>query len=349
MDTANIIRMFWHGSAPGLYEQLSIRSFLAQGHRVQVYAYGEYPLPAGAELVDAATVLPAARVFNYRRGPGAGSVAAFANLFRYKLLYEQGGTWADCDLFCRRSLKDLPPACVGRQDPDTVNNGVMRFPAGHQLPAALFEAAERLGTDLAWGDTGPQLLTRLLPDYPDVVVLPAKSFYPVPWRHTWQLLAPAQYQRCVNAVADSYTVHWWNEIIRRIGMPKDRLPPEGSWLERQAGLPDAPRWDVRHMATWIANHQQALPVSNLLQGKRRTTGLLTDSAQVCLDLGEHELALQLLAAAHQLRPDNNFLRISLARVLLAMGRPDEAMPHLQAGLADPATHAQARELQAGLS
>lgn len=347
----DVIRMFWHGPAPGFYERLSIQSFLDHGHRVEVYAYDDLALPAGAVLMDAGTVLPAGRLFSYRKGHGQGSFAAFANLFRYKLLHEQGGTWADCDLFCQRPFSDLPPACVGREDARVINNGVLRFPAGHPLTAALFEAADQLGTDVAFGATGPALLTRLLPDYPAVTVLPATVFYPLHWRDTWRLLVPEQAGHCAGATQDSHAVHWWNEVLRQIGMPKDRLPPPGSWLAQQFRQPDAPHWTGDQLNVWIANHlakQVAEPLRQVIVGESRPARLLLDSAEVCLQHNLRGPAADLLTAAHQLKPGNALIRLRLARVLLDLGQPQQAAPHLQAALADPATRELARQLQARL-
>lgn len=347
----DVIRMFWHGPAPGWYEHLSIRSFLEHGHRVEVHAYDELALPAGAVLVDARRVLPADRLFSYGKGHGKGSFAAFANLFRYKLLHEQGGTWVDCDLFCQRPFTDLPPACVGRQDARVINNGVLRFPAGHPLTAALFEAAEQLGTKVAFGAAGPSLLTHLLPAHPDVAVLPAHTFYPLHWRDTWRLLLPEQFRYCADAVAGSHAVHWWNEVLRQIGMPKDRLPPPGSWLAEQFRQPDATHWTADQTRNWVANHNATVvaePLRQLIVGESRPPRLLLDSAEVCLRQNLRGQAADLLAAAHQLQPGNALIRLRLARVLIDLGKHPQAEPHLQAALADPATRELARQLQARL-
>ena len=37
--------------------------------------------------------------------PDSGSLAAFSNLFRYKLLLERGGWWVDTDVICLRPFR----------------------------------------------------------------------------------------------------------------------------------------------------------------------------------------------------------------------------------------------------
>ena len=181
MGNDNIVRMFWYGKTLSAYELLSITSFLKQGHQVEVFSYGELSLPSGAVLVDAAEVLPESEVFTYQNGAGKGSVSAYSNLFRYKLLYERGGIWADSDVMCLRPMDSLPPACAGRQDDTTVAVGIMRLPPGHPLAGELYEQAARLGQNIQWGQAGPRLMSRLLPNYPDVETLPVTAFYPVNW------------------------------------------------------------------------------------------------------------------------------------------------------------------------
>src|SRR5258705_11250485 len=95
------IQMLWIGSRLSALEQLSIRSFLANGHAVHLYAYGEVAgVPAGTTTRDAREILPEAEVFTYSTGFGKGSPSAFSNYFRYKLLHERGGMWCDIDIVC---------------------------------------------------------------------------------------------------------------------------------------------------------------------------------------------------------------------------------------------------------
>lgn len=352
MTDVNIIRMFWHGEPPGLWEQLSIRSFLAQGHRVEVHAYTDMPLPAGAVLVDAAQTLPASQVFTYARGRGKGSFAAFANQFRYKLLHERGGTWSDCDMLCLRPFNDLPPVCVGRESPQTVNNGLLRFPAGHPLTAALYEQAAHMGSNILWGEAGPKLLTRLLADHSDVVVLPANAFYPMHWRDAWRLIKPDNLDECTRLTAGSHAVHWWNEMLRRFTIPKDRLPPEESWLGQQATtlLGEVPRWSAVQIDQWINGYDAqilAKPLQRFLQGQLPLPHYLVACADVSDQSGMTDKAIELLDTAHRLWPGDPAARLRLASILLRLGRTGEAAPHLQAALADPRTREHAQKLQAG--
>src|SRR5262245_15998828 len=90
-----IVNALWIGQLSPL-ERLCLSSFFAQGHSVHLYTYDAIEkVPQGVTLRDAATVLPSSQVFRNRLGKGKGSLAAFSDLFRYKLLLDEGGWWVD--------------------------------------------------------------------------------------------------------------------------------------------------------------------------------------------------------------------------------------------------------------
>jgi len=106
-----IIQGLWIGPELSVMEQLSISSFLLNGHDYHLYVYDYVKnVPVGAVVRDANEILPASRIFQYKRSP---SYAGFANFFRYKLLLERGGWWADTDTICVKPF-DFPEEYVFR-------------------------------------------------------------------------------------------------------------------------------------------------------------------------------------------------------------------------------------------
>lgn len=231
----NTIRTFWTGPPMSLYEHISLRSFVRQGHQVEIYSYNKLPEIEGVNLCDAAEILPESEIFTYHDGVAKGGLSGFANLFRYELLYQKGGIWADLDIFCLKPLHDLPENCIGLEDKDYLNNALMRFPAGHPMLKALKEQARALGKDISFGQTGPKLLTSLLPEWRHQInVLPQQAFYPLPWYAAWEPLLGAYCTQTQQTLKGSWCFHWWNEILRRIGIDKDKLPPTDSLLYQLA-------------------------------------------------------------------------------------------------------------------
>lgn len=100
----------WIGPELGLLERLTLASFLDAGFRFRLWVY-EAPkgIPSHKNFVleDASSILSRDRVFRYRRhsrfGHGQGSVAGFSDLFRYRLLWQEGGWWSDMDLTLLKS------------------------------------------------------------------------------------------------------------------------------------------------------------------------------------------------------------------------------------------------------
>ncbi len=92
-------------------------------------------MPPGCTVRDARTVLGEDRIFCYRHEPGRGSPAAFANVFRYKLLHERGGWWVDLDVLCLADAPPGAPVSLARENETMVNNAILIFPAGHPAMA----------------------------------------------------------------------------------------------------------------------------------------------------------------------------------------------------------------------
>jgi len=229
----HVFQSFWLGPQISPYQLLSMQSFLSHGHRYLLYCYDRMPVVPGVELRDAADILPRNRVFFYKRGPGAGSIGAFANLFRYKLLRDHGGWWVDADVICR--ARDMPDAevVIARESPTHLGNAVLKLPPKHPLAAQLYTQAGAQGEDLSWGQTGPQLLTRLvLGSRWEQYVLPSSFCFPISYHDDEyrMMLDPGLSDIARSRIAESPLVHLWNEVWRRINFNYFLPPPGGSLL-----------------------------------------------------------------------------------------------------------------------
>lgn len=231
------IQSLWIGARLSTLEQLSIRSFLDHGHAFHLYVYQDVAgCPPGTVLRDAGEILPAAEVFQY---PDRKSFAAFANIFRYKLLFERGGWWADTDMVCLRRL-DLADAHVfvsetvalrGAVSPQTVvGNCLIKAPAGSPAMAlALRESLARDRATLRWGEIGPRLVGEVV----DALrlqrfVQPPAAFCPIGYG-AWRELIAAQPP---SLPAEAYAVHFWNEMWRLAEQDKDADYPAACLYER---------------------------------------------------------------------------------------------------------------------
>jgi hypothetical protein len=235
---AEPVSSLWIGPALGILERLAITSFLRQGHEYHLYCYDEIAnIPAGTIVKDANAVLPASRIFCYQRGPGKGSVAAFANLFRYKLLLENGGWWVDADIVCLKPF-DFPDPMVFASEQLTVSssqtaNAVLRLPAGHIVARHCYELADRREPrTLNWGDTGPRLLHQVVTTHGlTPLVKEIGAFCPLPW-WDWRLALDADAGMSLALYESSWAIHLWREKWRRAGIEGQTEFPANSLLSQ---------------------------------------------------------------------------------------------------------------------
>jgi hypothetical protein len=237
-------RAFWTGPRLSPYEELSLLSFVAAGARVLLYTNDmSLRVPQGVELVPVDDIVTQdTQIFAYEDGDQC--LTPHSDLFRYAAIEACGGWYFDLDVVCLRN--ELPEAKVylAREADDIVNAAVMKFPAQSPFLAAAREEAHRLLPEAGRLTIGPELITRLASDYAlDHLIRPPAKAYEI---HTTEILAmfdPHQRERLEERVADSDFVHLWNEIWRRIRIPKNFGPPAGSFLD---GL--FRRFDIRFSA-----------------------------------------------------------------------------------------------------
>jgi hypothetical protein len=254
-----IIQMFWHGAPLSRMERLSITSFLQNGHTVDLYVYEEPAgVPAGARVMDAEQILPRSALFRHKR---TQSLALFADWFRYRLLFERGGIWADADVVCLKPFDYSNAEVYAWQDDKYINNAVLGLPAGHALASWLARCCEHPNRllpyddftirlrklrrrvfrgdrrdDVRWGENGPKGLTRAARHlgYAEKA-LPSWHFYPVSPTHFRQLFESPPEGNAVVFNA-SRAVHLWNHLLEeRPGFDKNSRFPSDSPFEQLCG------------------------------------------------------------------------------------------------------------------
>jgi mannosyltransferase OCH1-like enzyme len=227
------IQGLWVGRQLSTMEQLSIASFLYHGHDYHLFTYERVEgLPDGAVREDARSILPESMIFQYQEFP---SYAGFSNFFRYKLLLDRGGWWADTDLVCLRPFDwDEPyifasePTRDGREVPSSC---ALKAPVGDESMAYAFDTCRsRDPKVLRWGETGPRLVGHVI----DRLGLerhrqPARTFCPIAYYNWRRLIDPAD---SCHFEDSTRAVHLWHEMWRREGADKDRDYPPGCLYER---------------------------------------------------------------------------------------------------------------------
>jgi hypothetical protein len=230
---STIIQCLWIGRALSPLEQLSIRSFLANGHEVHLYLYEQAEgVPRGTRVRNAERVLPRSAQFLYRDHP---SYAGFSNFFRYRLLLEKGGWFVDLDNICLRPFDFTADYVFSSEDVleggTKANVGATKVPAGCELMADLWPQCEAFDVStLAWGECGPKLMAQAIRRHGlDKFVQPPRAFCPLPWWDWRNVLDP---DADCDPPEATYAIHLWNEMWRRAGVDKFAEGPAGSLYAR---------------------------------------------------------------------------------------------------------------------
>jgi Glycosyltransferase sugar-binding region containing DXD motif len=253
MNTSNkIIQGLWVGKELSVMENLSIKSFIANGHEYHLYVYEKVKnIPTGTMVKDGNEILSEDQIFKYQSGWGKGSYAGFADLFRYHLLKKCGGWWADTDVICLKPF-DLSSSCViassyeGKWG-EPANDCVLKLPKSSELTDYLVDATGAMNLETAeFGQTGPLLLQKAVKDLNlSQYVVSHKLFCPITWRavnkkivypsvtitvegfleYAKDIVRPILHPHLKTGgiTSNSYSLHLWNEIWRQNSLDKNQI------------------------------------------------------------------------------------------------------------------------------
>jgi len=214
------IQSLWIGLRLSALERLALTSFVHHGHEVDLYTYADVDgVPPGVTVRDANPILPESSVFVYREHR---SYSGFSNYFRYRLLLERGGCWADMDLVALHPIAFDDEHVFSSEHArgrEFVTTSFIKAPAGSAVMQRAWDlCAQKDPSRIRWGETGPRLLDEVVASLcMQSFVQPPVTFCPI--RHgEWESLVDA------NAPAiqdDALALHFWNEMWRRNDRDKD--------------------------------------------------------------------------------------------------------------------------------
>ena len=227
---------FYAGNGLNAYERACLKSWVDYGHSIELFSYDpSLILPPGVIRRNASDVIDSSKVYIYRSGAGSGSVAAFSNEFRYRLVLEHDAVWVDTDVVCLRADWPDRDYYFGWQDAthDLCNSAVLGAPLNSEL---INDALSRLTTankaTATYGSLGPEILTASLQTVGlEHVAAEYVEYYPISLHECRSFFDPASRDKVHDQIKDSYAVHLWNEIWIRSRIPTFLRPPVGSFME----------------------------------------------------------------------------------------------------------------------
>ena len=212
----------WIGTELSAMERLSISSFLRNGHEYHLYVYNNVEnIPEGTVVKDGNEILPASMIFQYSHRK---SYAGFANFFRYKLLLEKGGWWADTDIICLKPFafdEEYIFASELWQDEAMITSGLIRVPANSKIMSYAWQICQTKDVEkLAWGETGPRLLAEAVRKFSlEKYRHPPNTFFPIPYQKWRDVLEP---NKVWELGKETYAIHLWNEMWRQKDQDKNQ-------------------------------------------------------------------------------------------------------------------------------
>jgi mannosyltransferase OCH1-like enzyme len=229
---SRVVHGLWIGEELSVLERMSIASFLANEHEYHLYVYGNVRnVPEKTIIKDGNEILPASMSFQYT---SEKSYAGFSNFFRYKLLMEKGGWWADSDIICLKPF-DFAGEYIFSSEMDrgieVTTSSVIKTPPHSDVMSYAWEVCSRKEPrELRWGETGPKLLGDAVRKFSlEQFRVSHQTFCPLSYVEWEDILKPDARWDFSPA---TYAIHAWNEMWRRAGRDKNERYDPSCLYER---------------------------------------------------------------------------------------------------------------------
>lgn len=231
----------WVGEKLPPMAQLCMKSFIDNGCDFQLFCYKEFKdIPDGVRIRDANMIIPETDIF---LDNAHHSLGPFADWFRWKWLYEEGGFWVDMDVICLDPL-NIPDRDLlfYKQNSWEMSIGILKFPAKHNLAYAMkniaydpawiapwysmverqkYEALKKNVPDVSerrrripWGWAGPIGMTRAVKHFKLMeYALAPNGIFQTPYTEWRNLYNGAAKVTDIN-VSKMWCTHLWGEMLR---------------------------------------------------------------------------------------------------------------------------------------
>ena len=235
--SADIVQSLWIGKKLSELEILSIKSFISQGHVFHLYVYDRIEnIPEIDNLVikDGNTILDRKEIFTF----DDENFLPFSDIFRYKMLYLNGGYWVDLDMICLKKL-DFNEDYVfssertiqkgqyrNRTKTEISNIGILKSPINSQFYKEIFESCvEYRNRKKKHNNLEFMVLMRKYIEKYNLnrYIKSYKLFCPLDWWHTKDAFNGTYFKEKYGVSSykyedfkDScYTIHMWRSLMKK--------------------------------------------------------------------------------------------------------------------------------------
>lgn len=216
-----MIQFLWVRGELSKLERLCLKSFVYYNHKTILYSYDNIDVPEGVILKDARDILPESEIF-----VAEGSLGAFSDYFRFKMLLDNGGYWADTDMLCVKKFDFEEPylfatELVLKNKGQTITSGLIKCPPNSEIMKSCYDFVSTITkkTNIKWGDIGPSLLGNKVAEFGlEKYITSYQTFCPIHFSNYRHFVDPRHDFVCGE---ETYCVHLWNEMWRRNSQDKN--------------------------------------------------------------------------------------------------------------------------------
>lgn len=171
MASKFIVNSLWISSSMGQLQQLCLNSFIQKECTFNLYTYGEVQnVPEGVVIKNANEIIESSYIFKDNKD----SYATFSDWFRIKLLYEIGGWWVDCDVFCMKKFNFKNPYVFATEHVKHQNalgiqicNAILKMPRNSIIGKKILAKIEKridMGrlNEIYWTEIGANYITDVI-------------------------------------------------------------------------------------------------------------------------------------------------------------------------------------------
>lgn len=235
--SSDIVQSLWIGPKLSELEILSIKSFINQGHIFHLYIYDDIEnLPEIDNLLikDGNTILDREEIFTF----DDKNYLPFSDIFRYKMLYLNGGYWVDLDMICLKKL-DFKEDYIfssertiqkgqyrNRTKTEISNIGILKSPKNSDFYKEVFESClEYRNRNKKHNNLEFMVLMRKFIEKYNLnrYIKSAKLFCPLDWWHTKEAFEGTYFKEKYGVSEYnyddfkdiSYTIHMWRSLMKK--------------------------------------------------------------------------------------------------------------------------------------
>ena len=214
-------------------EILSIKSFQKQGHIFELFTYGKVDnIPPKTVVRDGNEILDEKEIFKFN-----DSYLPFSDLFRYKLMYDEGGIWVDLDMICIQpfifddkfifsSERTKQRGAFASLLEETPSNNILKSPPKESFYLDLFSKCFLNRKKVKKNTQFLIYMKELIYKYKyDGYVRGAQDFNPINWWHVKEFFYstkqdfPSKYGTSAytreELLKSCYSIHMWRNLVKK--------------------------------------------------------------------------------------------------------------------------------------